>query len=271
MDTVIKTAQESVVTYGLSVIAAIAIFLVGKWLARILANTLTHMMKRAGTDDTLVSFVANIAHVAMMVFVVIAAMSELGVETTSFAAVLAAAGLAIGLALQGSLSNFASGVMLILFKPFKTGDFIEAAGTSGIVEEIQIFSTKLRSGDNKQLFIPNGAIFGGTITNYSTKPTRRVDMLFGCGYDDDLKAAKQLLNDIIAKDGRILAEPAPVIAVSELADSSVNFVVRPWVNAADYWNVYFDTHEQVKLRFDEAGISIPYPHTDVHLHQSEAA
>ena len=270
MESITQTAQEILSVYGFSVVAAIAIFFIGKWLARVLTNVLTRMMKRAGTDETLVAFVTNLAYIAMMVFVVIAALSELGVETTSFAAVLAAAGLAIGLALQGSLSNFASGVMLILFKPFKTGDFIEAAGTSGIVEEIQIFSTKLRTGDNKQMFVPNGAIFGGTITNYSTKPTRRVDMVFGCGYDDDLKAAKQLLNDIIAADERILADPAPVVAVSELADSSVNFVVRPWVNAADYWNVYFDIHEQVKLRFDEAGISIPYPQTDVHLHKEAA-
>ncbi len=271
MEAMVNTAKEVVSVYGLSVIAAIAIFIIGKWLARVLTNTLTKMMTRAGTDATLIAFATNIAYVAMMVFVVIAAMSKLGVETTSFAAVLAAAGLAIGLALQGSLSNFASGVMLILFKPFKTGDFIEAAGISGEVEEIQIFSTKLRSGDNKQLFVPNGAIFSGTIVNYSTKPTRRVDMVFGCGYDDDLRAVKALLKDIIDSDERILAEPAPVIAVTALADSSVNFAVRPWVNAADYWAVYFDVHEQVKLRFDAAGITIPYPQRDVHVHQSRAA
>lgn len=271
MEAAIEAAKSAVSVYGLSVLAALVIFFVGKWLARMLTNVLKKMMTRAGTDETLIGFVGSIAYVALMVFVVIAALSELGVETTSFAAVLAAAGLAIGLALQGSLSNFASGVMLILFKPFKAGDFIEAAGTSGVVEEIQIFSTRLRTGDNKQLFVPNGAIFSGTITNYSTKPTRRVDMVFGCGYDDDLLAAKKLLMDIVEGDERILADPAPVVAVNELADSSVNFVVRPWVNAADYWNVYFDFHEQVKLRFDEAGISIPYPQSDVHMHAVEQA
>lgn len=182
-----------------------------------------------------------------------------------------AAGLAIGLALQGSLSNFASGVMLIIFKPFRAGDFVEAGGASGTVEEIQLFATQFRTGDNKVIHVPNGAIFGGNIVNYSARDTRRVDMVFGCGYGDDIIAAKQLLRSMLEEDPRVLADPAPTVAVLELADSSVNFAVRPWVKASDYWPLWFDMHEQVKLRFDAAGLNIPYPQADVHLHQSTAA
>ena len=181
--------------------------------------------------------------------------------------IIAAAGLAVGFALQGTLGNFAAGVMLIVFRPFKIGDFIEAGGVTGTVEEIQIFCTIIKTGDNKKVIVPNSDIGGGTITNYSAKPTRRVDMVFGIGYEDDIKKAKQVLERILKADERILKDPAPVIAVSELADSSVNFVVRPWVKSSDYWGVFWDTHETVKVEFDKEGISIPFPQQDVHMHQ----
>jgi small conductance mechanosensitive channel len=192
------------------------------------------------------------------------------VETTSFIAILGAAGLAVGFALQGSLSNFAAGVMLIIFRPFKSGDFIEAGGTIGVVEAIQIFNTVLRTPDNKMVIVPNSNITGGNITNYSAKEDRRIDMVFGIGYDDDLKKAKEILERLISEDSRILKDPAPTVAVSELADSSVNFVVRPWVKTSDYWAVYWDFTEKVKLTFDAEGISIPYPQQDVHMHQVAA-
>ena len=258
-------------TYGLKVIAALVILIVGKWLSRLLSNWLKRAMSRAGTDATLVSFVSNITYVALFAFTVVAALGQLGIQTASFVAIIGAAGLAIGLALQGSLSNFAAGVMLILFKPFRVGDFIEAGGTAGSVEEIKIFSTKLRSPDNKTIYVPNGQVYSGVITNYSEKETRRVDLVFGCGYEDDIKKAKDLLTSIVNQDPRILRDPAPTVAVLELADSSVNFVVRPWVKTSDYWAVHFDLHEQVKLRFDAEGISIPYPQQDVHMHHIKAA
>ena len=200
----------------------------------------------------------------MLLVVIIASLNQLGVDTTSLIALIGAAGLAVGLALQGTLQNFAAGVMLIIFRPFKTGDFVEAGGCAGIVENVSIFNTVMRTGDNKEVTIPNGAIYGGTITNYSAKPTRRVDLVFGIGYDDDIKKAKAILEQLMNDDERILSDPAPLVAVGELADSSVNFNVRPWVNSADYWGVYFDLTENVKLAFDAAGISIPYPQMDVH-------
>jgi small conductance mechanosensitive channel len=259
------------VNWGLKVAYALAIFIVGRWLARVLSRALGRVIARTQVDDTLIGFVTNISYVGMVAFVVIAALAELGVQTASFIAIIGAAGLAISLALQGSLSNFAAGVILILFKPFKVGDFIEAGGTSGTVEEIQIFCTQMRTGDNKVQFVPNGTVFGGNIVNYSMRDTRRVDMVFGCGYDDAIVAVKSLLESILAADERVLQDPAPTIGIVALADSSINFAVRPWVNAADYCGLYFDVHEQVKLRFDAAGLNIPYPQTDVHVHQSKAA
>ena len=268
MNEILETVQGLVATYGVKIVAAIAIYFIGKWIARKLTDLVQAVMRRAGTDQTLVKFVGNLSYIGLYVFVVLAALGQLGIQTTSFIAIIGAAGLAIGLALQGSLSNFAAGVMLIVFKPFKVGDYVEAGGASGTVEEIMIFSTKMKSPDNKELFVPNGAIFGGNIVNYSAKDTRRVDMVFGCGYGDDLLKAKSLLEELVNADERILKEPAVTVAVSELADSSVNFVVRPWVNAADYWGVYFDMQERVKLRFDAEGICIPYPQRDVHIHQA---
>tara|TARA_R110002096_G_scaffold172484_11_gene346262 strand:+ start:45326 stop:46117 length:792 start_codon:yes stop_codon:yes gene_type:complete len=252
-----------------NIVIAAAILFGGIWLAKQIKKYVVLMMERRNVDALLASFSSNIVYVALVAFVVIAALSQLGIQTTSFVAIIGAAGLAIGLALQGSLANFASGVMIIAFRPFKVGDFIEAGGVSGIVEGIQIFSTQMRTGDNKAIIIPNSGITGSNITNYSAKDTRRVDMVFGIGYDDDIKKAKDILMELITDDERILKDPAPLVAVSELADSSVNFVVRPWASSADYWGVKFDFTEAVKLRFDKEGISIPYPQQDVHLHNVE--
>ena len=248
-----------------NIVTALLIFYIGKKLAKMLVKLSKKVMAKAKMDQVLIDFLGTIFYSILLLVVVIAALEQLGVETTSLVALLGAAGLAVGLALKDSLSNFASGVMLIVFRPFKKGDFIEAAGVSGIVENITIFNTMMRSGDNKEIIVPNSGIYGGTIVNYSAKPTRRVDMVFGIGYDDDLRKAKALLMEILESDERVLSDPAPMVTVKELGDSSVNFNVRPWVNSADYWGVFADTHEKVKLAFDEAGISIPYPQMDVHL------
>jgi len=261
--------QDAIVAYGPSLLGAILILAIGTIGARVLTGVLRRGLGRARVDETLVKFAGNIAYMALMVMVVIAVLERLGVNTTSFAAVLAAAGLAIGLAFQDSLSNFASGVLVIVFRPFKVGDFVEAGGVSGTVEEVQIFTTILETPDNKRVIVGNSAITGGAITNYSANDTRRVDLVFGIGYEDDIARARDILKRILEADGRVLSDPAPVVAVVELADSSVNFVVRPWVATADYWGVHFDVTEKVKLAFDEAGISIPFPQTDVHLHAVE--
>ncbi|MBN2332304.1 MAG: mechanosensitive ion channel [Deltaproteobacteria bacterium] len=270
MENILTTLQELLTVYGLNLIAALAIFIIGRWAAKIIRNILETLMTKKALEPTIISFTCNLVYTAIVAFVVIAAISKLGVQTTSFVAVLGAAGLAVGLALQGSLSNFAAGVLLIIFRPFKAGDLIEGAGKTGAVKEISIFTTILTTPDNKVIIIPNSAIMGNTITNYSTMPTRRVDLNIGVSYNDDLKKVRRVLEDLISKDSRILKDPAPMIAVGELADSSVNFTVRLWVESADYWGVYFDTTEAVKLRFDEEGISIPYPQQDVHMYQHQA-
>jgi small conductance mechanosensitive channel len=262
--------ENYVLVYGLNVIFAIVIFVVGKMVANIITNLVEKVLIKSKVDAVLVDFVAGIVKSILVLFVIIASLGELGVDTTSLVALIGAAGLAIGLSLQSSLQNFASGVMLIMFRPFTAGNFIEAAGVAGVVEKISIFNTIIKTGDNKEMIVPNGAIYGGVITNYSAKETRRVDMVFGIGYDDDIKQAKNIMTDIMQKDERILAEPAPLVAVSELADSSVNFVVRPWVKSADYWAVLFDLNESIKLAFDEANISIPYPQMDVHLNKLDS-
>ena len=250
----------------MNVIAALAIFFVGRWVAKIVMGVVVKLMVRAKVDDMLAKFLSNIIYALLITFVIVAAVDRLGVDTTSLAAIIAAAGLAVGLALQGSLANFASGVMLILFKPFKLGDFVDAGGSKGVVEEIHIFNTLMRTGDNVQIIIPNSQITAGTITNFSAKDTRRIDLVIGCGYDDDLKAVRQCLEELIAADERILKDPEPVVAVDELADSSVNFVVRPWVASGDYWAVRWDLTEKVKITFDEKGFNIPYPQQDLHIH-----
>jgi small conductance mechanosensitive channel len=259
--------SDTFVALLINIVIAAAILFGGIWLSKQAKKYIVVIMERRNVDALLASFSSNIVYVALVAFVVIAALSKLGIQTTSFVAIIGAAGLAVGLALQGSLANFASGVMIIAFRPFKVGDFIEAGGVAGVVEGIQIFSTQMRTGDNKQIIVPNSNITGSNITNYSAKDTRRVDMIFGVGYGDDIKKTKDVLTELIERDDRILKDPAPLVAVSALADSSVNFVVRPWVKSADYWGVMFDFTEAVKLRFDEEGISIPYPQQDVHLHK----
>lgn len=259
--------QETVLIYGWKILMALAIFIVGRMIARWLRGVTEKVLKKQEVDEAIQHFVSALVYYILFVFVVVAALGQLGIQTASFVAIIGAAGLAVGLALQGSLANFAAGVLVLLFKPFKVGDFIEAAGTSGVVKKILIFTTELDTGDNKKVIIPNGAVTSGTITNYSANDTRRVDLVMGIGYDDDIDKAKSILEQVVAADPRVLQNPAPTIAVVELADSSVNFVVRPWVNTADYWGVYFDLTEAVKKRFDQEGISIPYPQTDVHLHQ----
>ena len=268
---IIPNLQAFAALYGLKIVAAIVIFVVGRWVARALRNVAKKMMAKGDVDETLISFVGNLTYITLLAFVIIAALNQLGIQTTSFIAVIGAAGLAIGLALQGSLANFAAGVLMIIFRPFKAGDYIEGAGVAGVVEEIQIFATQLKTPDNKTIIVPNAKMMGDNITNYSAKDTRRVDMVIGVGYGDDLKKVREILEDILAKDDRILEDPAPTIGVLELGDNSVNFAVRPWVKKEDYWGAYFDVTETVKRRFDEEGISIPYPQRDVHLYEYKEA
>ena len=262
--------DQYAVPWAIKIVMALVIFIVGRWVVKIVVNLVKKLLNRSGKiDEMLINFVASILNAILLLFVIIASLDQLGVDTTSLVALIGAAGLAIGLALQGSMQNFAAGVMILVFKPFKSGDFIEAGGVTGIVEQVNIFSSTLRTGDNKEVIVPNGSIYGGAITNFSARDTRRIDMVFGIGYDDDIRKAKEILEKLVAEDDRILKDPAPVIALSELGDSSVNFVVRPWVNSADYWNVLWDMNEKVKLTFDAEGISIPYPQMDVHLHKQD--
>jgi len=258
-----------VIPWGIKIVLALAIFYIGRMVVASIVKVVSNLLRKRDMDEILVSFLTSILRWVLLLFVVIAALSQLGINTNSLVALLGAAGLAIGLSLQSSLSNFASGVMLIVFRPFTKGDFVEAGGATGVVDTISIFTTTMTTPDNKEVIVPNGAILSNNITNYSARPTRRVDMVFGISYDDDLRRAKQLLEEIISADDRVLAEPAPVIALGELADSSVNFLVRPWAKAEDYWGLLWDTTETVKLKFDEAGISIPYPQVDVHMDKGE--
>ncbi|MGB5621420.1 MAG: mechanosensitive ion channel domain-containing protein [Gammaproteobacteria bacterium] len=253
--------------FGLRLFAALAIFIIGRWVARWLSRLLEKGMQKAGTDQTLIVFLRNIVYVGLLTFAIIAAVGQLGVQTTSFLAVLGAAGLAVGLALQGSLANLAAGVLIIIFRPFKLGDFIEAGGIAGTVKAISIFTTTLHTPDNKVIIVPNAQVNSGTITNYSANDTRRVDMVIGVSYGDDLDKVRSVIQQVLAADERVLKDPAPQIAVMALADSSVNFTVRPWAKSADYWGLYFDLQEQIKKRFDKEGISIPFPQQDVYIHQ----
>ena len=254
-----------VMPWAINIGMALLIFIVGRMIVSAVVGVIKKLMLRAKVDEMLVSFLASIIRWLLLLFVIVAALDQLGVNTTSMVAILGAAGLAVGLSLQSSLGNFAAGVMLIVFRPFKKGDFVDIAGTTGSVEAIGIFTTTLITPDNKVTIVPNGGIYGTAITNFSARDTRRVDMVFGVSYDDDIRVVKQVLEEIISEDERVLPEPAPVIEVSALADSSVNFIVRPWVNSSDYWKVLWDTTAKVKLRFDEKGISIPYPQMDVHM------
>lgn len=260
-----------IIPWGLRILGALAILLIGRWIARWLVGLSRRLMDRSGMDATLSTFLCNMLNALLLAVVVIAALDQLGVQTTSLLAVLGAAGLAVGLALKDSLSNFASGVLLILFQPFRVGDFIEAAGVSGTVEAVGIFNTTLRTGDNRTIIVPNSQIYSGTIVNNSARPTRRIDLVIGIGYEDDIRKAKRLLEELLQKDERILDDPAPSVALAELADSSVNFNVRPWVKTEDYWNVRADLLQAIKETFDAEGISIPYPQQDIHLYRTDGA
>jgi len=262
----LEVMQTRGVDLGINVVIAIAIFYVGKLVISLIVRGLHRVMQRQEVDKTLETFVCNLVRMVLLVIVVIAAIGQVGIETTSFIAIFGAAGLAVGLALQGSLSNFAAGVLIVLFRPYRVGDFIEAAGINGSVEQVQILTTILKTGDNKQVIVPNGQIMDSIITNYSANDTRRVDMVVGVSYDDDLDKVRDTIKELIAAEDRILDEPACTIAVSALADSSVNFVVRPWVKTPDYWGVMFDLTEAIKKRFDKDGITFPFPQQDVHVH-----
>ena len=256
------------VSFGIKIIAAIAIFYVGRLIAKVVTNGVRKLMVAQEVDKILQSFVSNLVYALLMIFVIIAAINQLGVQTTSLIAIMGAAGLAVGLALQGSLANFASGVLIVMFRPYKVGDFVEAAGIAGSVVQVQILTTVLKTGDNKQIIVPNGQIMSSIITNFSANDTRRVELTIGIGYDDDIDKARDTIQDLVDADDRILKDPACLIAVSELADSSVNFLVRVWVKSGDYSGVKFDMIEAIKKRFDKEGISFPYPQQDVHIHQT---
>jgi len=260
-----------VIPWSINIATAVAIYIVGRFISKIIVKSLLKLMERANIDTSLRGFVGNMVSAVLMVVIVIAALEQLGVDTTSVLAVFAAAGLAVGLALKDSLSNFAAGVMLILFKPFKVGDVIDTGGKIGKVQEIQIFNTLLRTGDNQEVIIPNSQVFGGSITNITACTTRRIDLVIGIGYNDDIKKARMLLETIIANDPAILKDPAPTIMVLELGESSIDLAVRPWVNTEDYWSVRSDLLQSIKETFSENGISIPYPQRDLHIIQENAS
>ncbi|MEE8463158.1 MAG: mechanosensitive ion channel domain-containing protein, partial [Gammaproteobacteria bacterium] len=238
--------NDLLLPWAIKIGLAALIFVAGRWAAKLAANSVDKIMKKAGVDATLTHFLHNVIYAALLIAVIIAAVDQLGIKTTSFLAILGAAGLAVGLALQSSLSNFSSGIMLILFRPFKVGDFVEAGGTTGTVEQINVFNTVMRTGDNREIIVPNAQIFGGTITNFSAKATRRIDLVIGIGYDDNIGKAKQIIEDILSADQRILKEPAPVILVTELGASSVDLAVRPWVRKEDYGSTRGDLLENIK-------------------------
>ena len=251
---------------SISLLMALAILIIGRQLVKLILRLITVALEKSNVEDTVRIFVTNLLNTLLMILVFIAAINQLGIETTSIIAVLGAAGLAIGLALQGSLSNFAAGILIVIYRPYKVGDYIEAGNYAGTVKDIQIFSTVLKTPDNKIVVVPNGSIMNGSIVNYSDQDTRRIDLIVSCGYEDDIDKVRSVLEDILKKEKRVLKDPKPQIAVTELADSSVNFIFRPWVKSTDYLPVYYSLLEEVKKRFDKEGISIPYPQSDVHIH-----
>ncbi|MCU7919869.1 MAG: mechanosensitive ion channel [Candidatus Thiodiazotropha sp. (ex Dulcina madagascariensis)] len=272
MELSLDTLMNSyVIPWGTKVMMALLVFIIGRWLARVLTKTLEKIMIKGAIDQMLVSFLGNIAYAALLAVVVLAALEQLGVNTTSALAILGAAGLAVGLALKDSLTSFAAGVMLIIFRPFKLGDFVEAGGVSGVVEDIRIFHSVLRTGDNREITMPNAQIYSDTIINYSARETRRIDLVIGIGYTDDIKKARDLIMGILEAEETVLKEPAPTVMLLELGESSVDFAVRPWVKSSDYWTTRADLLEAIKTTFDKEGISIPYPQRDVHLFQDAAA
>ena len=269
LEGIIKIISDLAIGYGLKLLLAIITLIIGLWIIKLIMKAIGRNMEKRDIDATLRQFLRSFLGMVLKILLFITVISMIGVEMTSFVAILAAAGFAIGMAMSGTLQNFAGGVMLVIFKPFKVGDFIDAQGYMGTVSEIQIFNTILKTPDNKTIIIPNGGLSTGSMTNYSTEPTRRVDFSFGIGYNDDIDKAKAVIEGLIKLDERILADPAPFIAVSELGDSSVNFVVRVWADSANYWGIFFDLTEKVKKAFDKEGISIPFPQTDVHVYNEK--
>lgn len=262
--------NKFIAPWSMKILVALIIFLIGQMVAKIISRVLGKVLRHTKLDKILVEFIQSLVNALLLVFVIVAALDQLGVNTNSVIAVLGAAGLAIGLALQGSLQNFAAGFMLLIFRPFKSGDFVEAAGTAGVIEKIGIFSTTMHTGDNKEVIIPNGSIYSSNIINYSKRPTRRIDMIFSIGYGDDIRLARDVIDRIIKDEPRVFTEPEPLIAVGELGASSVNFFVRPWVKTDDYWDVKYSLTEKIKIAFDENGITIPFPQMDVHWNKQLA-
>lgn len=266
----IATAQELLTKFGLKIIAAILIFVIGRFVAKLLKKLLQKTMEHTKVDAAVVGFTCSLAHAAIMVFVILAALGQVGIQTTSFIAVLGAAGLAVGLALQGSLANFASGVLILLFRPFKVGDFIEGGDATGSVKEIHIFTTTITTMDNKRVIVPNAKMMGDKITNYSAEGTRRIDLVGSISYGDSIDTAKAALLDEIAKDERVLKDPAPFVGVLSMSDSSIDLAVRPWVKVADYWDVFFALNEAIKKRIEAEGLCIPFPQQDIHVYKHDA-
>ena len=262
--------QTTGLDLGLNLLAAIVIFYVGRTIARVLTKGVRKVMESQSVDPILVSFVGSLVQWGLMAFVIIAAITKLGVQTASLVALIGAAGLAVGLALQGSLANFAAGVLIVLFRPYRVGDWVEAAGVAGSVLQVQVLTTLLQTADNKQIIIPNGQIMSSIITNYNANNTRRVDMVIGVGYSEDIDKVRRTIQDVVQADSRVLQNPKCQVAVSELGETRVNFVVRPWVKSADYWDVMFDLTEAIKKRFDKEGIAIPYRQREVHVFQDSA-
>lgn len=261
---------ENGVTLLLSILKAAAIFFIGRWVSSLIVNLLYNAMKKAKVDPTLNKFVKNLLYTGLLGFVIISALHALGVDTASAVVVLGAAGLAVGLALQGSLSNFAAGVLMIIFRPIRVTDFVEVGGATGTVKEIGIFNTILCGPDNVRIIVPNSHVTGGNVTNYTVNGTRRVDLVIGVSYQDDIKKAKEVMLAVLKGHPKVLETPEPFVGVKELGDSSVNYVVRPWCDAADYWDVYFDVTEKVKYALEENGLTIPFPQRDVHLYKTDS-
>jgi len=270
LEGLMQQAPEFIMAYGLKALAALVIFIIGKYFAGVAKRLTDKVLSSRKVDQTVVSFVANLAWAIVFVFTIIATLGQIGVQTASLVAVIGAAGLAVGLALQGSLSNFASGVLMVLFRPCRVGDFVEAAGVAGVVDEITIFSTKLRTGDNKLIIAPNSAIMNGTITNYSALEKRRIDLVIGVGYASDIAKTKKVIADVLDNNAFVLKDPGYTIGLAELADSSINFVVRPWVSTGDYWPARFEVLEQIKNALDAAEIEIPFPQMDLHVKELAA-
>ncbi|MGB0257429.1 MAG: mechanosensitive ion channel family protein [Coraliomargarita sp.] len=269
VDAILQKISEIISTYGIAVIAAILIFIIGRVVTKLVTNTLRKTMERHNVEPSLVGFACSMTHVGLMAFVIVAALSRLGIQTTSFVAILGAAGLAIGLALQGSLSNFAAGVLILIFKPYRVGDYVVAGGGEGTIEEIGIFTTTMLTLDNRTQILPNAVATSGLIENYSKQGTRRLDLVAGVSYGDDIKKVKAILKEILDNEPRILPEPEPTIGLMEMGDSSINFAFRPWVKVEDYWDLFFELQEKIKTRFDEEGVTIPFPQRDVHLFKAE--